>query len=468
MRWVGRRALGIVGLFIHYEINQRVTTDEDVAGHPDLDGRLSVAPGSMSGTVEISKTGEDGAERELGKLFMDPGGDLRELSGDGPVLGRVDPQTRTITPTPEGEAWLQRRAGEAGITLAPPGPDAGGQPGTPAAPQAAPSPAAPPRTGTPGLPQAPEPGQEPQRPAWMDELNGIETRDDDERRFIEGLAMGGAKHDEIVSALNERRRQGGAAPSGAPPVGTARPPVSAGPHSPPGPPYPGPDVTPMDRQERALVQRLLDQGKGEDDVRRTLTEQRARVGPEREEKMRKAASRNGSLPPELSTDWMRYPENAIDADPAVQTGELTRGGNPRLKVDKDDFVVHHLWAMKTVRNHQALFAAAARAGWNPDEGDNTFIAAKNKDGQRRMEKAMGERRPVHDNGHNNGPDSWNATNDADAQGIEKQLEGIPPGPEYDQRARRLIEEQQKVLRERAKRLDRITMLPGAATTTEAV
>ena len=63
--------------------------------------------------------------------------------------------------------------------------------------------------GTPGLPQAPAPGQQTQRPAWMDELNGIETRDDDERRFVEQLAQGGMKHADILSALNERRRQGG-------------------------------------------------------------------------------------------------------------------------------------------------------------------------------------------------------------------------------------------------------------------
>ena len=468
LRWVGRRALGIVGLFIPDEINQRVTTDEDVAGHPDLDGRLSVAPGSRSGMVEISGAGEDGAERTLGELSMDSGGKLYERDGSGPVLGQVDHETRTIVPTPEGEAWLQRRAGEAGITLAPPAP--GEPPGAGAgAPQAAPGPGAGalPRPGTPGVPQEPAPGQAPQPPAWLKEVEGIETFDGDEREFIERQAQGGMKHDEIVRALDERRRGGAGATRGSgPPSGTTRAPVSASPNSPPGPPYPGPDVTPMDRQERKLVQELLDQGKGEEDVRRALAERRAKTKPERDERIMEE-SRNLGLPPDLFTDWQRYRDNAVDADPAVQTGELTRGGNPKLKVERGDFAVHHLWAMETVRNHPALFAAAARAGWSPDEGDNTFIAAKNKDAQQRMEEATGERRPIHDNGHNNGPGSWNATNDADAEGIEKQLESIPPGPEYDQQARRLIEEHQKVLRERARKLDRITMLPGAAITKAA-
>ena len=76
-----------------------------------------------------------------------------------------------------------------------------------------------------------------------------------------------------------------------------------------------------------------------------------------------------------------------------------------------------------------------------------------------MEEAMGERRPVHDNGHK----KWNAARDAEAGAIEKQLAGTPPGPDYDQQARRLIEEGQRTLRGLARTLDRITMLPGAAT-----
>lgn len=226
LRWVGRRALGIVGLFIPDNINQRMTTDEDVAGHPDLDGRLSVAPGDRSGTVEISNTGEDGTERKLGELYMDPDGSLHEQGSNGPVLGHVDPQTRTITPTPEGEAWLQRRAGEAGITLAPPALDGSpssrddpAQPGTPDQPQVppdgvptrpgqVPAPLAPgvqPQPSTPAQPQASRSGQEPLTPSQLKELEGIETHDEEERRFIENLAMGGMKHDEIINALKELR-----------------------------------------------------------------------------------------------------------------------------------------------------------------------------------------------------------------------------------------------------------------------
>jgi len=331
--------------------------------------------------------------------------------------------------------------------LAPPGPDAEGQPGTPAVPQAAPSPAAPPRPGTPGLPQAPEPGQEPQRPAWMDELNGIKTRGDDERRFIEGLAMGGAKHDDIVSALNERRRQGGAAPSGAPPGGTARPPVSASPNSPPGPPYPGPDVTPMDRQERALVQRLLDEGKGEEDVRRALAERRAASGPAAAQK-RQEDDRNKELPDELCTSSWRARDNAADGDPALQDGTRTRGGTPRLRVPEGDFAAHHLIPMEMVRDYADLFQAAAQAGWNPDEAANVIALPRTPDAQARMGQEMGQQRPVHNSGH---PD-WNKEVRKEMEKLKAKLKGMrlnqPSGDYYDQQVRQLLEELQQNLRQR--------------------
>ena len=52
----------------------------------------------------------------------------------------------------------------------------------------------------------PAPDQAAQRPAWLKEVEGIETFDADEREFIEQQAQGGMQHADIVRALDERRR----------------------------------------------------------------------------------------------------------------------------------------------------------------------------------------------------------------------------------------------------------------------
>ncbi len=202
-------------------------------------------------TVTLRQQGEGGQPgREVAKLHMDPTGSLRaEAGGRGAVLGQMDPSGR-ITLTPTGEAHLAEQAKGAPT---PPVPAAAGTydamgdwtgPGTPdeaASQLAAPGPAdaaAPPRPGTPGLPQEPAPGQGPQQPAWLREIEGIETHDADEREFIEGQAQGGMRHADIVRALEERRRggggtargQGGAGGSGLAVPGqpsAAQPPVNA-------------------------------------------------------------------------------------------------------------------------------------------------------------------------------------------------------------------------------------------------
>ena len=79
------------------------------------------------------------------------------------------------------------------------------------------------------------PNLEPQRPAWLKEIDGIETYDADERDFIEDQAQRGLKHAEIVRALDERRRGRGAA--GGSPVTPRQPPATP---SPPQPALPTP------------------------------------------------------------------------------------------------------------------------------------------------------------------------------------------------------------------------------------
>ncbi len=434
LRWVGLRGAGLLALLIPDNINARTTTDEDVQGHPDLDGQVVQAPGSGSGTVRITQAGEGGGSaRTLAELAMDPDGTLREGGWQGAVLGHVDLGAGTITLTPEGEAFLRRKAGEAGVALAPPA--AGGPAGAGAGGE-------PRRPGTPGLPQAPSPGQEPQQPAWQRETNGIETHDDDEREFINGLAMGGMRHNDIVNALNERRRQGGTAQGGGPPGRTTRAPVSASPNSPPGPPYPGPDVIPMNRQERALVQRLLDQGKGEADVRRMLAERRARVGPA-EARDRQKDDRNKGLPDEVCTSSWRARDNAVDGDPELHAPDTTRGGNPRLRISEEDFRAHHLIPMEMVRDYADLFRAAARSGWNPDEAANTIALPKDADAQARMGQAVGRQRPIHNSGHPN----WNEEVRTEMEKLKEKLGGLS-GDRYDQEVRRLLEDLQQSLRQR--------------------
>ena len=193
-----------------------------------------VEDGPAEAVVTLRQQGADGQPgQEVAKLYMDEAGALRAAPGGrGAVLGQKDP-SGAIMLNPAGEAYLRGRAARPAQPPPAPPPAAGsfpggtydamgnwtgpGDPALPVQPAPAPQPAPdgtaaigdePRRPGTSGLPQTPPPGQELQRQAWMDELNGIETHSDEEREFIEGLARQGAKRDEIIRQL-EKLRQGG-------------------------------------------------------------------------------------------------------------------------------------------------------------------------------------------------------------------------------------------------------------------
>ncbi len=179
--------------------------------------------GGGEATVTLRQHGAGGQPgREVATLHMDQTGALRaEPGGRGAVLGQMDPAGR-ITLTPAGEAYLAERAKGVQAPPAPGGFPGGahdamgnwtgpGAPGEGSPQPAAPGPAdaaAPPRPGTPRLPQEPAPGQGSQRPAWLKEIEGVETFDADEREFVQAQAQGGMKHADIVRALDERRRGG--------------------------------------------------------------------------------------------------------------------------------------------------------------------------------------------------------------------------------------------------------------------
>ena len=460
---------GLVVMFWPSSAGHDDGQDQGVTGHPGLAGRMEKQGPSTQGTVEISIPGQGGVVQSLGKLTVDAvnGWAVFDPAQRGTVLGHVDTQAATITLTPVGEAWLAEQVRRSGVpmTFAESG-NAGGvlghiskpqstkppdaqtdaaapQPGTPSPADAA----APPRPGTPGLPQTPPPGQQPQRPAWLEEVEGIETRDDDEREFIERQAQGGMKHADIVRALDERRRGNGTAPGGTPPVGVLRPPVSASPEGPPGSPYPGPDMTPMDSRERALVKGLKEKSASDEEIAKALAESRAEYGPADLARRRKQA-RNAGLPDELTTDFNRAKQNAYDADE-----KLRKALNDKA-ISWEDFAAHHLIPVEVVRKWKELFEAAARAGWSTDESDNVVALPKTEGARERMERHMGERRALHDNPHRN----WNTEAKTRMRELMEELKGLglPPGPDYDQAVRRRLEEMQRKLRDDMA-CDRLTM-----------
>jgi len=304
-------------------------------------------------------------------------------------------------------------------------------------PDSTPNSAAPPRPGTPGLPQQPAPGQEPQRPAWLKEVEGIETFDQDEREFIEQQAQGGMKHADIVRALDERRHGGAGAARGQGGAGVSGPAVPQPPLGGMQPPHDWKKekegIETSADNERKLVEGLAQQGAKRDEIVRQLQAFRAK---------RAKAAQSGEPDKIDRSEWLRDDlkstsgaarDAAIKADPAIQKA-LAAG-----KITREDLIAHHLTPIEALRAFPFLFGGAADAGWRPDASGNLVLLPKNEDAQKSLTEALGgAARPCHDNPH----DTWNRRRLAECAGIEADLrrEGYVQGtPEYGKEAKRRLD-----------------------------
>lgn len=173
------------------------------------------------------------------------------------------------------------------------------------------------------------------------------------------------------------------------------------------------------------------------------------------------------MPDNLTTGSQRARQNTYDGDAKLR-GAIERfrealkrkpDGKPGQPMTWNDFVAHHIIPMEMLRSKEfrALFEAAARAGWNPDKVANLMGLPGNRASQRRMEKSMGERRPVHNSGHSR----WNKSMQGEVDAIQRDLKnsGLQPGEEFDQEVRRRLEELQRRRRANMPRR-RLTQLEG--------
>ena len=418
----------VIAVLVVPSPNKAPTRPAGVEGQPDLQGTVDQGLGTFSGLLTIRRkdAGSGGVE-----LWLDVDQSLRTKDGSHDVVGHLG--TDGVHLTPEGEAYVLKRLGmESSSGQQPsPAPQVAVPPG-----QTAPAPA--PQVGT-----------------------GYEVRDQAERDIVADLAAQGIKDNQsIQNALEEHRRKAG---------GVTGPGITTGmgtgaqadgvtgkaPDGSPESPFSGPDMTPVDRRERGIVEKLKREGASDDDIRKELAASRAKYGAAAAAG-RRSDGRNRGLPDELTTSSGRAQNNVVDSDPKLRDAIKTNpDAKPGDQVVWEDFVAHHLIPMEAVRKHKDLFEAAARAGWNPDEIANVIGLPRTEEAQRRMGKAMGERRPIHDSGHGD----WNKAAGEAMQKLRDEMKEtrLPPGPAFDEEVRRRLEQLQSKQRG-SMPSDRLTML----------
>jgi len=403
----------VVAILVVPSPNKAPTRSAGVEGQPDLQGTVDQGLGTFNGVLTIRRkdAGSGGVE-----LWLDIDQSLRTKDGSHDVVGHLG--TDGVHLTPEGEAYVLKQLG-----MEPP---SGQQP----------SPA--PQVGT-----------------------AYEVRDQAERDIVADLAARGITDSQsITNALDAHRRKAGGVtgPGITTGAGTGAQPDSVtgkAPDGSPESPFSGPDMTPMDRRERGIVEKLKREGASDDDIRKALAASRAKYGAAAAAG-RRSDGRNRGLPDELTTSSGRAQNNVIDSDPKLRDAIKTNpNAKPGDQVVWEDFAAHHLIPMEAVRKYKDLFEAAARAGWNPDEIANVIGLPRTEEAQRRMAKAMGERRPIHDSGHGD----WNKAAREAMQKLRDELKEtrLPPGPAFDEEVRRRLEQLQSKQRSSMPR-DRLTML----------
>jgi hypothetical protein len=153
--------------------------------------------------------------------------------------------------------------------------------------------------------------------------------------------------------------------------------------------------------------------------------------------------RNKDLPTHLRSNSARARDAARAIDPEVTN-----------TLPAQDWQAHHLIGMASVKVRDDLLAAAARAGWRPDEPGNIVALPANPAAQEQLQ-AKGIARPLHDNKHSH----WTETVSSGLKEIIEILnqEDYDESSEaYAKAARDAIEKLQEKLREAAMKERRLT------------
>ncbi len=154
--------------------------------------------------------------------------------------------------------------------------------------------------------------------------------------------------------------------------------------------------------------------------------------------------RNEGLEGGAKTHSSRARKGARVADPKV-TGAL----------QDDEWRAHHLFAVAVAKRFPRLVAAAVRAGWRMDGSSNMVALPASPDAQTKLHKETNIERPVHDNRH----PEWNDMALEAAKNIEADLENselAKGSPEYDQAARRALENAERTFRQSLHGMKRVT------------
>ncbi len=121
----------------------------------------------------------------------------------------------------------------------------------------------------------------------------------------------------------------------------------------------------------------------------------------------------------------------------------------------DEWRAHHLFAVAVAKLVPELVAAAVRAGWRMDGQSNMVALPASPDAQKDLKKRKNIEMPVHDNRH----PRWNAAALKAAKDIEADLENselAKGSPEYDQAARKALEDAERTFRQSLRGMKRVT------------
>ena len=154
--------------------------------------------------------------------------------------------------------------------------------------------------------------------------------------------------------------------------------------------------------------------------------------------------RNEGLEGGARTNSSRARKAARAADP-----EVTQA------LKDDEWRAHHLFAVAVAKRFPGLVAAAVRAGWRMDAPSNMVALPASPDAQTKLWKETRIKRPVHDNRH----PEWNDMALEAVRNIEADLENseLARGSrEYDQAARRALENAERTFRQSLRKMKRVT------------
>lgn len=237
--------------------------------------------------------------------------------------------------------------------------------------------------------------------------------------------------------------------------------VTARPHSPEADHPTAPPIAPT---SPANTVQLGEQARAQT---KTRSETSCPAGPEELGLPVKSGRNQGDLPPALTTSTQTARRNAWAKDPTLQASGLAMFGPARNAPPPDDcatWQAHHLISVAQAQDprNRKVLDPAIKAGWSLDEPANLIGLPQGRDAQLMLHRTglPDADRPLHDNAHQRDYKSAVERGIAQVRDTLQETAISKTSPEYNQLARRLLEEEQAGL-------EKLVLRQGMTRLTEA-